>query len=252
MNYEYLVIVGITVMLLLIISFLLSFNLSQRKKYQYRQQVQQLHEEQQNQLIEAAVRSEESERHRISEELHDEVGALLSATKLFLGNILPASLNETDRVVYFKTLSLIDESINKVRSISHNMHSGILKQLGLNEALRSFIQKIGQGTSLHTTIELVDSYSAVDPDNDISIYRVIQELCNNIMKHARASHLNIHSSVTNDVLKLVIEHNGNGLNQNQFETLRYQQNGLGLKNIQNRIILLKGKISFESHHPTTL
>src|SRR4029079_7361901 len=73
-NITILVSIFIAVMFLLIISFLLAFIFSQRRKYHYRQEVQMLHGRQQNQLIEAAVRSEELERHRISEELHDEVG----------------------------------------------------------------------------------------------------------------------------------------------------------------------------------
>lgn len=245
-NMEYLVIIGISVMFLFIISFLLAFNLSQRRKFQYKQDVQQLREQQQNQLIEAAVRSEEMERHRISEELHDEVGALLSATKLYLGHIPADELTDNSKQLFSKTLELLDESIKKVRSISHNLHSAILKELGLNEAVRSFFQKIGQGTSLATTVELDNAYSTSNPENDISIYRILQELCNNIMKHGKAKNLHISSRVQDDLLVFTITHDGNGLNQEEFERLRFQPNGLGLKNIQNRIILLKGKINFEA------
>jgi len=87
MSIELSIIIGIGAMFLLIISLLLAFNLSQRKKFQYNQNLLSLKEEQQNELIKAAVRSEETERHRISEELHDEVGALLTATKLYLSNL---------------------------------------------------------------------------------------------------------------------------------------------------------------------
>ena len=247
-SIEYLIIIGIGTMFLLIISFLLSFNLSQRRKFQYRQQMQEMKEKQQNQLIEAAVRSEEMERHRISEELHDEVGALLSATKLFLGHIKPESLTEADQQLHSKSISLLDESIEKVRSISHNLHSVILKDLGLNEAIKNFIQKIIKGSSLKITVETDDAYITANPENDISIYRIIQELCNNIIKHAHATEIFINSSVKDDYLNIIIRHNGKGLSQEEFEKLRYHSDGLGLKNIQNRIILLHGKIKFESDH----
>ena len=246
MQITSLVLIFIAAMFLLIISFLLAFNLSQRRKFQYRQEVQQLQAQQQNQLIEAAVRSEEMERHRISEELHDEVGALLSATKLYLGHIPAEELNDKSKPLLSKTLELLDESIVKVRSISHNLHSAILKELGLNEAIRSFFQKIGQATSLVTTVELDNGYSTSNPENDISIYRIIQELCNNIIKHSKATGLHISSHVQDDVLIFTITHNGIGLSQEAFEKLRFQPDGLGLKNIQNRIILLKGKIHFEA------
>lgn len=252
---EYLVIIGIAVMFLLIISFLVAFNLSQRKKFQFRQQVQQMQQRQQNQLIEAAVRSEEGERHRIAEQLHDEVGAILSAAKLYLGNVNAENLRREDQQLYDKTLELLDESIIKVRTISHNLHSAILKELGLNEAIKNFIQKISSGTTMQTKVELDDNYPTSNAENDMSIYRIIQELCNNILKHSHATSLSIVSAVAGNAVNFTIEHNGNGLNQEQFEKLRYASQGLGLKNIQNRIILLRGNINFESvpgHHSTHL
>jgi len=236
---------AIAVMLLLIISFLLAFNTSQRKKFQYRQHVLQLKEEQQNELIKAAVRSEETERHRISEELHDEVGALLSATKLYLSNLHPEQFPKDDAAVYDKSLELLDDSIQKVRSISHNLHSGILKELGLNEALQSFTHKLGQAGGLEITTELDQTYNSKNPESDISIYRIIQELFNNIIKHSKATRLKLTSHIHDNILTFSIQHNGKGLTQDEFERLRYEGRGLGLKNIQNRIILLKGKINFE-------
>ena len=83
-NIKYLVIIGISVMLLLFTSFLVAVILNQRKKLKYQKDMEKLREQQQNQLIEAAVRSEELERHRIAETLHDEVGAILSSAKLHL------------------------------------------------------------------------------------------------------------------------------------------------------------------------
>lgn len=245
-NIEYLIIIGIAVMFLLIISFLLAFNMSQRRKFKYKQDISALKETQQNELIKAAVRSEEIERHRISEELHDEVGATLSATKLYLGNIHPDKLPKEDTPLYTKSLELLDESIEKVRSISHNLHSAILKELGLNEAIKSFVQKISQADNLKVFIELDEHYASKNADNDISIYRIIQELCNNIIKHSHATELEINSVLQEGNLIFYIHHNGKGLTQEQFEKLRYESKGLGLKNIQNRIILLKGEINFTS------
>ncbi|HVX26077.1 MAG TPA: ATP-binding protein [Parafilimonas sp.] len=253
-NITLLVSIAIAVMLLLIISFLLAFNTSQRKKFQYQQNLLKLKEEQQNELIKAAVRSEETERHRISEELHDEVGALLSATKLYLSN-LHDKYGHEDREIYKKSLDLLDESIHKVRSISHNLHSGILKELGLNQALQSFAQKLNQPDRLQVITNLDEHYSSKDPENDITMYRIIQEICGNIIKHSHATQLKITSHIENSVLTHIensvltfsIQHNGEGLTQDEFERLRYETKGLGLKNIQNRIILLKGKINFERH-----
>ena len=134
--------------------------------------------------------------------------------------------------------------IQKVRGISHNLHSNILKEFGLNEAIRHFVKKISEGGALMATTNLDDNYQTENPDNDISIYRMIQELVNNILKYANATELIISSTLNDHELDLVLYHNGHGLTQERFEELRYQKEGLGLKNIQNRIILLKGTIHF--------
>mgnify|MGYP001603965930 CR=1 FL=1 len=246
MNVTYLVIVGIGVMLLMVVSILLAVIYNQRKKNQHRIAVEKMREQQQNQLIEAAVRSEETERHRIAEILHDEVGAILSAAKLHLLGIHSEVLDERDQKLHEKGRELLNDVIQRVRGISHNLHSNILKEFGLNEAIRHFIKKITQGTVLSASTNLDDNYKTENPDNDISIYRMVQELLNNILKYANASEFLISSVLQDNELDLVIFHNGDGLTQEQFEELRYQKEGLGLKNIQNRIILLKGSIHFTS------
>ena len=93
--------------------------------------MEQLREKQQNQLIEAAIRSEEGERHRIAELLHDEVGALLSSSRIFLVEMNTQNFTPTDIQDHSKVKSMIDESIQKVRTVSHNLHSTILKEFGL-------------------------------------------------------------------------------------------------------------------------
>src|ERR1700733_13162226 len=108
-----LLIIGSTVMLVLFGSFLLVFIISQRKKLKYQRDVQQLRESQQNQLIEAAIRSEELVRHSISEALHDEVGAILSSSKLHLQGINKDSLDKHDKQLYEKGQELLDEGIQK-------------------------------------------------------------------------------------------------------------------------------------------
>lgn len=244
MDITYLVIVGIGVMLLMVVSILLAVIYNQKKKTQHRVAMEKLREQQQNQLIEAAVRSEEIERHRIAETLHDEVGAILSSAKLHLLGIKEDSLDEKDKRLYEKGRELLNDVIQKVRGISHNLHSNILKEFGLNEAIRHFVRKVTQGTILNATTALDDNYKTENPDDDISIYRMVQELVNNILKYANASEFMISSVLEGKELNLVIFHNGDGLTQEQFEELRYQKEGLGLKNIQNRVILLKGTIHF--------
>ena len=236
--------VGISVMMLLFISFLLIFIFSQRKKFEYQKKIQLLRDAQNNQLIEAAVRSEENERHRIAEALHDEVGAFLSSAKLYFQGTTIDQSNSENTQLYEKGKELLNEAISKVRGISHNLHSGILQQLGLNEAIRHFADKIMLANTLQVTTDLDDACTIDSPENNISIYRMVQELLSNIIRHAQASHIHISSICKEHALKISIVHNGDGLEQAAFDELRFRKEGLGMKNIQNRIILLKGKIRF--------
>ena len=231
-------------MLLLIVSVLLAVIFNQKKKHQHRNALDKLREQQQNQLIEAAIRSEESERHRIAETLHDEVGAILSSAKLHLLGIKANNLDERDKGLHEKGRELLNDVIQKVRGISHNLHSNILKEFGLNEAIRHFIKKTTQGTAISSSTVMDDNFVSATPEKDISMYRMVQELVNNILKYAAATEIMISSHYKNDELELVIFHNGDGLTQAQFEDLRFQKEGLGLKSIQNRITLLRGSIQF--------
>ena len=99
---------------------------------------------------------------------------------------------------------------------------------------------------MKTSAQLDHLYTTQNTENDISIYRMVQELVNNIIKHAGAREINISSDFDNQLLTITLIHDGKGLSQQEFEKLRFNKEGLGLKNIQNRIILLRGKIHFHA------
>ncbi len=244
-NLTTLFIIGISAMLLLFAGVMAAVLFTFRKRAQHKKAMQDLKEQQQNQLIEAAVRSEETERHRIAETLHDEVGAILSSAKLHLLGIKGNTLDEKDKTMYDKGSNLLNNAIKRVRGISHNMHSKLLDAFGFNEALRDFLKEVSGGGALDITTNLDEHYNQKNPETDINLYRMIQELVNNIIKYAGAKNLSVASRLEAGLLTVTIFHDGDGLNQQQFEVLAYQKEGLGLKNIMNRIILLKGKILFE-------
>ena len=244
LDITFMITMGIAGMLLLAVGFLLLMMVNQRKKWMLQKEMSGLKEHQQNQLIEAAVRSEEGERHRIAEMLHDEVGALLSSSRIFLVEMNTQNLSANDKQDHGKVKEMIDESIQKVRSISHNLHSTILKEFGLNEAIRHFMKKVAGGSTLNSVVELDEEYQVSNAETDLAVYRIIQELVNNLIKHAHPRLISITSALKENQLQLQILHNGEGLTQEQFEELRFKPVGLGLKNIQNRIILLKGTILF--------
>lgn len=238
------VLVGISMMLLLFVSFLLFFISAQRRKYRDQRNLQQLKAGQQELLIEAAVRSEESERLRIAEALHDEMGALLFSAKLHFQNI---RLNEDDPhnlPLYTKGQEMLDDAINKIRGISHNLHSIILQEFGLVEAIRHFVQRSMDAHLIEAAVELDCTYPSEPRENAVSVYRMVQELINNVLRHAHPRKLRISGVNTAGELVLTLFHDGEGLTQPRFEELKYKKGSMGFKTIQNRLILLKGKMHF--------
>lgn len=243
-NFKILVLVGILVMLLLFVSFLLIFISTQRRKFRFQRHLQQMKEHQQDMLIEAAVRSEETERHRIAEELHDEMGALLYSAKLHIQNIRLNKEDPNNLPLHKKGQELLDEAIKKTRGISHNLHSSILQEFGLFEAIRNFVGKLTDEKVVHATALLDCEYASVFKENEISIYRTLQELISNIMKHAHPRRIRITCVNTTEKLVLTIFHDGEGLTQEQFDELKFRPGSMGFKTIQNRLILLKGELLF--------
>jgi signal transduction histidine kinase len=116
----------------------------------------------------------------------------------------------------------------------------------LNEAIRHFV-KTTSSNIINTNINLDESYTINDSDGNISTLRLVQELVQNIFKHAKPTYLNISSKFSDNQLSVEISHDGEGLTQQVFEELRYKTHGLGLRNIQNRLILLKGSIYFQKN-----
>ena len=244
-NLTFLIIMGIVVMLGLMLSVLAAVFFNFRKKNQHRRAIQELKDQQQALQIEAAVVSEETERHRIAETLHDEVGAILSSAKLHLLGIKQGSLDEKDKKLHEKGAGLLNDVIKRVRGISHNLHSNILKEFGFNEGVRHFLAQVTGGTMLEADTVLDERFTGAGPENDISLYRIIQELVNNTIKYAAATKMELSSRLDPDKYTLTIRHNGNGLSQADFDAFSMRKEGLGLKNIRNRILLLKGDIRFE-------
>jgi two-component system NarL family sensor kinase len=140
-----------------------------------------------------------------------------------------------------RSLALLTESYDELRSISHQMMPNALLKSGLATAIREFISKIDQ-QKLKVSLEMVGLNEKLDENTETVIYRVIQEATSNVMKHAQASKLSIQLIYDEDGVNLSIEDNGTGFEQ---ETLKNKE-GIGLKNIQNRVQSLKGTVEFDS------
>jgi signal transduction histidine kinase len=183
------------------------------------------------------IQSQEEERKRIASELHDSLGQDL----LVIKNLALMNKNKDEQFDEIsKTAGL---AIDEVRRIAYNLHPYQLDRLGLTKAIASMFQNI-EGTSnikFDVYIENVDNL--LDKEKEINIYRIVQECVNNIIKHSSATKSNVSVKKTDNQLCIDIADNGNGFD---YEIMKFESKGFGLKNLENRVSFMGGKLEFIS------
>lgn len=190
--------------------------------------------------IQAEIDTLENERKRIASDLHDELGPLLSAVKLQI-NSLDAS-NEEDQEVIYKSSLHIDSIITKLREISNNLMPNTLIRKGLQRAIHEFTEHAQQASGLR--IQFVsDQPLDLDQQKEINLYRMVQEIVHNTIKHAGASILIIKMVIEENRLLLMTADNGKGFDY--FSKLR-DNPGLGLRNLQSRAEVMGAELSCQS------
>ncbi|OYQ44309.1 ATP-binding protein [Flavobacterium aurantiibacter] len=198
-------------------------------------------------LTQAVIEAEETERKRIASDLHDGVGQLFSAVKMNLSGLFTRVelVRDEDRFLAEKTMALVDESCKEVRVISHKMMPNFLLKSGIASDIRSFIEKVDAET-LKISFESQGFKEQMEFTEETILYRVIQELINNVIKHAQATELHIALNKTSTTISVHIEDNGIGFNLEEA----LEKGGLGMKNILVRVDYLKGKVHFKANKPS--
>jgi len=239
-NQRYILIgtLGISALLLL-----LAISAYRRNKLQQAAKLQAAIIQQQEIATKGVIEAEERERKRIAAELHDGIGQLMSAAKMNLSAIrseigFSTPANEQN---YNKALDLVDESCREIRNVSHNIMPNALLKSGLNNAIRAFLDKIDSRV-LKVNLHVEGINERLDSNVETVLYRVIQECVNNVIKHAKASRLDISIIKDHDGMSITIEDNGVGFNTQNISKF----DGIGLKNIQNRIQYLKGTVEWDA------
>ena len=231
--------VGLTIGIVFFVVF------HQRKVSRFNAAFKKMEDEKQQILLNASIKFQEEERNRIAADLHDDVGPLLATARLYLNenmiNQEPASQLQS----IFSAKQIIDDAIQLIRNISHSMMPPTLKNFGLESAMSDLFQKINGSGSLNASVRFHDYRTRLKLEQELLIFRIIQELVNNIIKHSHAGfiHLTQNANATHSYLRL--HHDGHGIIQTEFERLNHVSTGLGLKNIASRIKVLNGRIFFE-------
>lgn len=196
----------------------------------------------QQMLLLNSLEVQEAERRRIARDLHDEVGVLLSVTKMSFNGLGKKIKDENLAAELVKSRILLDDSIATVRKISKELTPTSLENFGLVAAVEDFLNRIKDSTKLniHFDADFREDlrFSA---KQELMLYRIIQELTNNVIKHANANELEVRlTHKPAEELKLVFFDNGIGFN---FTAANAISTGLGLRNIQSRVNVIKGNLS---------
>ena len=238
MNESKIIILGTFAMLLPTSAIILFIILYYRRQRSQREKAERLEEEHRQQMLEASVESQESVRRQIGGDLHDEIGTLLSASRMSLTQIIKFADDVTKRdILLTQTQALLNDALNNVRRISKDLMPSTLDEFGLIAALKDFTKKITEHTGILVCFNHGNLSEIFDKKIELTLYRSSQELVNNALKHAQASVINITLSKKEKRLFLQVSDNGIGFDLTEVNK---PNRGIGIKNIESRISVIKG------------
>lgn len=195
--------------------------------------------EEQKRIIQTMIEAEEKERTKLGEELHDNINQILTVVKMYL-TILNTNADHPN-ISLNQTIDLLNTAIKEIRSLSHNLAISYQFEVGLTTALEELVQHITSAKSLQVHLALPpETDQSVPSKFNLTIYRIVQEGLNNILKYAGADHANVCLKLLPDSVLLTISDNGRGFN------LEETKKGLGISNIINRAEAMNGRAVFET------
>ena len=239
------VILGTFIMLLLSFAVVGIVALYLRRMKRLNLKFKELEEQQQIQLLQASIKFQEEERNRIAADLHDDAGPLLATVRLYLNDGFVNQDKAYQLQAIYSAKQIIDEAIGLIRNISHRLMPPTLRNFGLDSAATDLFNKINGSGVIKTSAKFHDYKDRLTPENEMLAFRVIQELVNNILKHSNAGFIHLAQTLQDENMYIRLQHDGKGITQTEFEHLSFSGNGLGLKNINSRMRVLKGRILYE-------
>jgi two-component system NarL family sensor kinase len=219
------------------------------RNYKHKQTLQQqriieLETQQQLAATEAILKGEEQERTRLAKDLHDGLGGMLSGIKYSM-SLMKQNLKMTpeNEQAFERNLDMLNSSINEMRRIAHNMMPEVLLKFGLDAALHDLCQQTNETGAIELKYQSIGIKDKVfEQTTAIHIYRIVQELINNIVKHAHAQQAIVQITDDDNIIHITVEDNGKGMPENKQALSK----GIGWNNIYSRVEYLKGKVDIQS------
>ena len=239
---------GISALLLLVILSLLYNNskqkqlLATKENALQQEQIKFLQRQQQVVSLQGMVNGQETERSRIAKDLHDGLGGLFSTIKMYFSTLQHEQQSLQNNALFVKSYELIDTASEEVRRIAHNMMPEVLMKLGLNHALQDMCANISAGKLLQVKLQSYGMEQRMNASTEIMLYRIVQELLNNIIKHAKATNAIVQFNRKDNWLTITVEDNGCGFNFQRADEIKHT----GLETIKSRVNYLNGNITIDS------
>ncbi|PWV50578.1 sensor histidine kinase [Chitinophaga sp. S165] len=236
-----LLIIGVSagLLLILMVSLLIYRNNLNKQKLQA-EKIRNLRQELQIGNLQAMIAGEEKERSRIARDLHDGMGGTLGTIRTRLSAIFRRHTTTDVTDDFLEVLQLLEEASVELRKTAHNLMPEILLQEGLSKATALFCERVRKGHTLDISFQSIGTASGLSRNAELTIYRVIQELIHNILKHANATNAIVQIAWYDTQLAVTVEDDGNGM------LGASQSDGIGLKTIRERVNSLNGELHIDS------
>lgn len=218
--------------------------LALQREHENSQRIEDLLKQQELKSAYAMLAGQEKAHKRIAMELHDNLGSILVTLNMFADSLQKKTDPVAQKELALKISEVAQVANEATRKISHSLDSGVLKHFGLETAVKELIDALNESETIEVSSH-IQVTKKLDSNLSLNVYRIIQELINNTLKHAGASKITIDLNQIKDNLSLIYGDNGVG-----FELGDEQPKGMGLKNLESRVDSMEGSITIESKKGT--
>ncbi len=240
---EIIIVLGATLFIFVITFFVVAFiMLYQKRKKQYEQERELMQARFQEEALRSQLEMQEQTFKKISEEIHDNIGQMLSLAKLNLNSVKVTDESQEKKIS--GTKELVSKAIQDLRSLSKSFHTDRIAQIGIAEAIRYELELINNTGEYRSGFENHASSINIGKEKELLLFRITQEVLNNTIKHAKGNLITVVMNSSNGILDLSVSDNGNG-----FDVKSLQQDagaGLGLRNLYNRASIMGATLTIES------
>lgn len=236
-----LVVIGMLSLAVAVVAFFLVY---QKRLFRQQKQIREIEAQQQKQLMQAVMSAQEEERRKLASELHDGIGSLLSAGKLYLKKIESSDNMAQTKPLLTEAGHILDESLSTMRELSSNLSPASLQRYGLVAALEDLIQRVEKLQSHEVEFQCKGKVARLPEEHESSLFRIAQELINNTLKHAAATAIQMELNFLPESIQYSYSDNGNGFDLAAKK--QEKRKSFGLINIESRAQLLDAQLHLDT------